>query len=217
MQRTDSKRVTLSFDNGPHPDVTPLVLDILARRQIRTTFFLVGENLAKARAPAMRAAQDGHWIGNHTWSHSHPFRTQGDKAFVRAEIDRTQEQIGALAHPSKFFRPFGGGGRMDGALNQNAADHLAAGGYTCILWNSVPGDFKDKDGWPQVAHAQIAQFDWPLVVLHDVHADAMRHLDGFIGELIDKGYTIEQEFPPECIAMYRGTPTKVMNEGVLAN
>jgi peptidoglycan/xylan/chitin deacetylase (PgdA/CDA1 family) len=211
------KRVTLSFDNGPHPDSTPLVLDILARRGIKTTFFLVGENLARVRAPAQRAAEEGHWIGNHSWSHSHPFRTKGDIEFVRAEIDRTQQEIGMLAHPDKFFRPFGGGGRLDGALNRHAVDHLAAGGYTCILWNSVPGDFQDKDGWPKVAHEQIAQCDWPLVVLHDVHALAMRHLDGFLGELLDKGYTFEQDFPPDCVAMRRGVPTKVMSEGVLAN
>ncbi len=214
--RSEPKRVTLSFDNGPDPVTTPPVLDILARRGIRTTFFVVGENLAKARSTAERAAAEGHWIGNHTWSHSRPFRDQGDMAFVRSEIDRTQACIGALAHPEKFFRPFGGGGRLDGALNRNAADHLAAGGYTCVLWNAVPGDFKDQDGWPAVAHQQIEACDWPLVVLHDIKGDAMRHLDRFLGELLDRGCVFEQQFPPDCVAMRRGVPTPVMGHGVLA-
>src|SRR6185503_7156151 len=99
------------------------------------------------------------------------------------EIERTQDCIGSLTHPNKFFRPFNRG-RLEGALNRNAAAHLAAGGYTCVLWNSVPGDFKDADGWPQVAHEQIASSDWPLVVLHDPFAGAMRHLDRFLGELL---------------------------------
>jgi peptidoglycan/xylan/chitin deacetylase (PgdA/CDA1 family) len=217
MPATKPKRITLSFDNGPDPDATPFVLDILARRNIKTTFFLVGENLAKAYAPAERAAAEGHWIGNHTWSHSHPFRTKGDAAFIQAEIERTQELIGKLAQDRKLFRPFGGGGRLDGALNGNAVAHLAAGHYTCVLWNSVPGDFKDKDGWPKVAEVQIAALDWPLVVLHDIHAAAMQHLDGFIGRLQDQGYLFEQDFPADCVAMERGVATAVMHAGVLAD
>jgi peptidoglycan-N-acetylglucosamine deacetylase len=209
------RRVTLTFDNGPDPEGTPFVLDVLARRNIKTTFFVVGENLAKARAPAERAAAEGHWIGNHTWSHSEPFGVKGDLDFVRSEIDRAQECIGALAHPSKFFRPFNFG-HLDGALNRNAADHLAAGGFTCVLWNSIPGDFKDADGWPQVAHEQIANCDWSLVVLHDPKREAMQHLDRFLGESLDRGCAFEQSFPPSCIAMRSGKPTEVMRGGVLA-
>lgn len=217
MPTTDDRKITLTFDNGPHPDVTPRVLDILAHRAIRTTFFLVGESLARVRAPAERAAAEGHWIGNHSWSHSVPFRDRGDPDYVASEIDRTQALIGALAHPRKFFRPFGGGGRLDGALNGQACAHLAAGGYTCILWNCVPGDFSNRDGWPAIAHRQIAEHDWPLVVLHDVNPDAMRHLEGFLDDVLAKGYRFEQEFPPDCIAMQSGVPTQVMDSGVLAN
>jgi peptidoglycan/xylan/chitin deacetylase (PgdA/CDA1 family) len=66
--------LTLTFDNGPHPDVTPEVLDCLAQRDIRTTFFVVGERLAQpgARRICERAHTEGHWIGNHTWTHSIP-------------------------------------------------------------------------------------------------------------------------------------------------
>ncbi len=215
MTNLNGKRVTLSFDNGPDPETTPRVLDILAHRGIRTTFFVVGENLQKARAPAQRAAEEGHWIGNHTWSHSVPFRSRGDAEFVRSEIERTQDCIGELVHPDRLFRPFGGGGQLEGALSQAAVEHLAAGRYTCVLWNSIPGDFKDADGWPQVAHQQIALLDWPLVVLHDVRAQAMRHLDRFLGELQDQGCQFEQAFPPDCIAMRSGTPTAVMGRGVV--
>ncbi len=210
MPTTEPKRITLTFDNGPDPVTTPKVLDILARRNIKSTFFVVGENLVKSRATAERAAAEGHWIGNHTWSHSQPFRAKGDMEFVQAEIGRTQDCLGSLVHPDKLFRPFGGGGRLDGALNRNAADYLAEGGYTCVLWNSVPGDFKDHDGWPAVAHQQIAACDWPLVVLHDIYGDAMRHLDQFLGELQDQGYRFEQQFPADCVAMRAGTATDVM-------
>lgn len=111
------KKITLSFDNGPHPETTPYVLDILAKRGVKTSFFVVGQKLIQARAPAQRAAEEGHWIANHTWSHSQPFRNKGDVEFIRAEIEQTQELLGSLAHPHKFFRPFGGGGQLEGALN----------------------------------------------------------------------------------------------------
>ena len=66
--------VTLTFDNGPEPSVTPRVLDVLARRGVRTTFFVIGNKLLTrdARACTERAHAEGHWIGNHTWTHSRP-------------------------------------------------------------------------------------------------------------------------------------------------
>ena len=63
--------LTLSFDNGPTPDVTPHVLDVLGRRGVKSTFFVIGEKLVRPanRALAERAHAEGHWVGNNTWSH----------------------------------------------------------------------------------------------------------------------------------------------------
>jgi peptidoglycan/xylan/chitin deacetylase (PgdA/CDA1 family) len=217
MPTSEVKPITISFDNGPHPEYTPKVLDVLARHGIKTTFFVVGKQLARHRAPAERARQEGHWIGNHTWSHSHPFREKGDEEFIKTEIEQTQAELGNLAHPDKLFRPFGGGGRIDGALNQVAADYLARNCYTCILWNSVPGDFRDAEGWPQVADQQIERLDWPLVVLHDIHGDAMTRLDAFLVGLTARGYAFRQEFPPSTIALRNGQPTPALSKGVVAD
>jgi peptidoglycan/xylan/chitin deacetylase (PgdA/CDA1 family) len=217
MPKTNEKQITLSFDNGPHPEFTPLVLDILARHDIRTTFFVVGQNVVENRDVVRRARDEGHWIGNHTWSHSLPFRDRGDAAFVSSEIDRTQAAIGDLAHPDKLFRPFGGGGRLDGALNAVAAEYLQRHDFTCVLWNSVPGDFRDASGWPETAMDQISQIDWPLIVLHDIHGDAMTRLDGFLSVLKDKGCVFRQEVPDSTIAILRGQSTDVLGRGVLAN
>ena len=55
--------------------------------------------------------------------------------------------LGALAHPDRLFRPFGGGGALDsGLLNRKVVDYLCAGGFTCVLWNCVPRDWEDPDG-----------------------------------------------------------------------
>ena len=217
MPKIEQRPVTLSFDNGPHPEFTPLVLDILRKHDVLTTFFVVGQNLVGNRDIARRARDEGHWIGNHTWSHSHPFRDRGDSAFVASEIDQTQVAIGDLAHPDKLFRPFGGAGRLDGALNSVAAEHLQRHDFTCVLWNSVPGDFRDAVGWPETALDQMSRIDWPLVVLHDIHGDAMTRLDGFIATVKERGYVIRQEVPDSTVAILRGKPTAILSQGVLAD
>src|SRR5262249_6822661 len=145
--------VTLTFDNGPDAAVTPAVLDVLARHDLRSTFFVVGEKLADPtlHALAARARQEGHWIGNHTFTHSVPLGLQSGDVAER-EIGRTEALIGALAHPDKLFRPYGGGGALNrGLLKPSVVSYLTARQYTCVLWNLVPGDWKDPDGWGNVA------------------------------------------------------------------
>ena len=109
--------LTLTFDNGPEPGVTPRVLDILRERGIKTTFFVIGEKLGdpERRRLAARAHDEGHWIGNHTFTHSVPLGQQHDPETAQNEIGRTQAAIGDLAHPQRWFRPFGGGGNLDDA------------------------------------------------------------------------------------------------------
>ena len=104
--------LTLTFDNGPDPETTPFILDVLARRSLRTTFFVVGHKLStlEGRRSARRAHEEGHWIGNQTWSHSAPLGLLEDPSAITEEIRGTQEAIGALAHPHRFFRPFGQSG-----------------------------------------------------------------------------------------------------------
>ena len=216
MPKSDTRTIALTFDNGPDAEVTPFVLDVLARHDVKATFFVVGNKLAAARSASERAHEEGHWSGNHTWSHSSPFRERGDAAFVAAEIDDTQRELGALAHPAKYFRPFGGQGRIDGALNAAAVSHLCGGGFTCIMWNCVPRDFADFDGWPATALAQIAAEPRPLVVLHDIRLAAMQHLDRFIGTLKDNGHSFTQTFPDSCIAIAGGRPTDILG-GIVRN
>jgi peptidoglycan/xylan/chitin deacetylase (PgdA/CDA1 family) len=198
--------LTLSFDNGPTDDVTPLVLDVLARRGVKTTFFVIGEKLVQAgnRRHAARAHAEGHWIGNHTWSHSRPFGLMEADA-AKAEFDRTQNAIGALVHPRRFFRPYGQGGNLDKRLLSRAVlDHLAHARATIVLWSALPRDWEDAEGWVERALSQIAAQPWSLMVLHDLPTGAMRHLDRFLGLVADRGGCIQQDFPPDCMPMVDG-------------
>jgi len=199
--------VTLTFDNGPEPAVTPRVLDVLAHTRVKATFFALGSKLAdpERRAIAKRAHAEGHWIGNHTWSHQQPLGRLNDTARVLAEIIDTDAAIGELAHPDRLFRPFGGGGALGThLLNPVAVELLKKERMTCVLWNAVPRDWEDPRGWAETALAQCLTQPWTLLVLHDLPTGAMGRLRIFIDRVLDHGGRFRQEFPPECVPIRRG-------------
>ena len=172
---------------------------MLATRGLRASFFVVGEALEAHRALAERAHSQGHWIGNHTLTHPRPLGESG--AEVR-EIEAAQAQLGALTHRDRLFRPSGAGGDLSpGLLSHAAVESLIAGRFTCVLWNAVPGDWKDPEGWVETALEQVAAHDWTLLVLHDVAGACADRLDEFLSRVDAQ---IVQDFPPACMPIRRG-------------
>jgi peptidoglycan/xylan/chitin deacetylase (PgdA/CDA1 family) len=211
--------VTLSFDNGPDAQITGRILDLLARRELKASFFVLGSRLEDpaARGLAAPAAAEGHWIGNHSWSHKIPLGEDRRPDAVEREIAATERALGSLADSRKLFRPFGGGGKIGPHLLSPAArDYLVANHHTCVLWNCVPEDWIDQEGWVPRALDQCARSPRALVVLHDILPIAMRHLDTFIGALLDAGHRIVQDYPPECIPIDRGIVTGDLS-GIVAD
>ncbi|MHC2564087.1 polysaccharide deacetylase family protein [Bradyrhizobium liaoningense] len=209
--------LTLTFDNGPDPDVTPRVLDILGERGIKTTFFVIGEKLAdpERRGLAERAHREGHWIGNHTFTHSIPLGQQSGRDTAENEIGRTQDAIGDLAHPQRWFRPFGGGGNLDKRLlKPSVVDYLARKKHSCVLWNSIPRDWDDPDGWTERALDQCSRQPWTLMVLHDLPTGAMDHLERFLDRAESAGARLRQDFPPQCVPIRSGDIVLPINDYV---
>jgi len=207
--------LTLSFDNGPEPEVTPGVLDLLARENVRGTFFVLGDKIADPgrRRLAERACSEGHWIGNHTMHHKVPLGEAVDPVAAAAEeIDGTQALLGDLIRPECLFRPFGRGGAIGQHLLSRAAlDRLTAGGYTMVLWNAIPRDWAEPEAWVETALAQCRTQAWTLMVLHDLPTGAMRHLERFIGLAREAGARFRQDFPPECVPIVRGKPMRPLD------
>ncbi|HUI95856.1 MAG TPA: polysaccharide deacetylase family protein [Xanthobacteraceae bacterium] len=200
--------ITLTFDNGPEPEVTPQVLATLQRHDVRATFFVVGEKLRERQDLARRAHAEGHWIGNHTFSHRVPLGLSAAPGDAAAEIARTETLIGDLAHPRRFFRPFGGGGVIDQRLlNGEALKYLQDNAYTCVLWNVIVHDWSQPDGWPERALALCFVRAHALLVLHDLPTGAMRDLDRFIAAAKDRGAAFAQDFPTDCVPIERGKLT----------
>ena len=211
--------VTLTFDNGPEPAATPRALDVLGRYGIGSTFFVLGSKLADpaCRRIAKRAHAEGHWIGNHTMTHSVPLGRLTDAAKTIAEILDAQTLVDELAHPDRLFRPFGGGGELGPhLLNPAAVDTLLQERMTCVLWNAVPRDWQDPRGWAEVALAQCLAQPWTLLVLHDLPTGAMGRLQIFIDQVLDHGGRFRQDFPPECVPILRGEAVRPLEGYVTA-
>lgn len=200
-------RLALSFDNGPFPEVTPGVLETLARFGVQATFFVCGRDVRdrERRALVARTRAAGHRVGNHTLTHSVELGTLDDAALARLEIDGAQEALGELASPGRLFRPYGGGGVLGPRLlSPSAVRHLRAGGYTCVLWNSVPRDWEDPTGWPDRALADARGRERTLLVLHDVPTGAMAALPGFLERALEAGFQLDPEIPPEVVPIHDG-------------
>jgi peptidoglycan/xylan/chitin deacetylase (PgdA/CDA1 family) len=201
------KRVTLTFDNGPTPGITEAVQDILSARRIRATFFLIGKKLMEpgGRELAATAHSEGHWIGNHSLTHSVPLGEKTDLEYARREIEETQNLIGELGHEDKLFRPMGGGGSIGPHLLSREALHLLEEGrYTCVLWSSVPGDWKDQGGWVDRCLSEIALRDWTVVVVHDVKNACLPRLPEFLDRLGSLNAEFRQDFPKDVVIIKRG-------------
>ena len=122
------KRITLTFDNGPHLDGTPHLLETLAARSLKATFFVVGEKLrhAELRELAVRAKARGHRIANHTHTHGVPLGRRPGKHVAEEEIGQAQQLLEGLAI-EKLFRPNGDKGRLgEHMLSEDAVSYLEA-------------------------------------------------------------------------------------------
>src|ERR1700677_1591448 len=202
---TPNRRVTLTFDNGPEPQVTPAVLDCLARNHAKATFFVMGRKAITSEGSALvrRASAEGHWIGNHTFSHSTPLGRL-DGAAALHEFERAEQALEWLTQPQKLFRPPGSGVLGKHLLHPAIVEKLKAGAYTCVLWNSVPGDWRDPAGSLERAGSECQSRDWTLIVLHDIRTGAMAHLEQFLERLRTTGVELAQEFPPDCVPIVDG-------------
>lgn len=143
-------------------------------------------------------------MGNHTYSHTKPLGELDRDAALR-EFMRAEESLKWLRQPERLFRPYGRQGRLGKHLLHPAvADKIIEDKFTLVLWNAVPGDWRDPEGWVARALEQCASRAWSLVVLHDHIVAPMKQLDRFIAELKTSGMQIVQDYPDDCVPIRAG-------------
>lgn len=154
MVSTHKKEVFLTFDDGPIPEITPLVLDILQTEGIRATFFCVGENVVKHPEIFQQLHQRGHQTGNHAYHHNQAFKTPYSEYL--AEVDRCNQ----LVH-SNLFRP------PHGQITPRLAKELSKQ-YRIVMWTMLTGDF-DKNLSKEQCLQLAIKYTKPgaILVFHD--------------------------------------------------
>jgi peptidoglycan-N-acetylglucosamine deacetylase len=203
---TPARRLTLTLDNGPHPELTPRVLDILAAHSARAVFFMVGAQLAMSsgREIARRVIGAGHRIGNHTMTHGSPLGRRADSDAV-AEIRLADEVLAEFAGDPPLFRPTGDGRLGPHIFSAASVDYLQAHQHTVVTWNSVPRDWEDPaDAWVPRALEAIENRQHTMLVLHDVLPTTVDRLGSFLDTLRDRGVELTDDFPPDCVVISGG-------------
>jgi peptidoglycan/xylan/chitin deacetylase (PgdA/CDA1 family) len=131
----DGNRIALTFDDGPCPGHTEPILDILRRYNVKATFFVCGQNVARSPELLRRIQAEGHAIGNHGYSHPFPFFRS--RAFFAREIDLAQEIIEKVTgERPKFYRP------PFGARWLGLQPVLQARGLSLVNWSDTGYDWK---------------------------------------------------------------------------
>lgn len=158
---TNEKVVALTFDDGPTPEYTDGVLDVLRERGVKATFFLMGADAEKNPDQAQAIIADGHELGNHTFTHPDMTLTSVDKA--RDEVERTDAALRSAGYSGEihFRPPFGK--KLIG-LPLYLADH----DRTTITWDVEPESYSDIAADPKLITAHVLQKARPgsIIILH---------------------------------------------------
>ncbi|MDA7428609.1 polysaccharide deacetylase family protein [Primorskyibacter aestuariivivens] len=179
--RTPSPVVAMTFDDGPHPRNTPRLLDMLRERNIKATFYLIGNRVVTWPEIAKRIADEGHEIGNHSWSH--PFLNKLGNTHVLNEIDKTTMAIwNATGRPPVTFRP------PYGAFTRAQRTWLHKGRkLPTVLWSVDPADWR-RPGASVVARRILKHSHKGAIILsHDIHRGTIDAMPGTLDGLAKRG------------------------------
>jgi len=197
--QADRPYIAMTFDDGPSATLTPKLLDLLATRHIKVTFFVIGENVAEHPEIVARAAREGHEIGNHSWSHPNFGKMSDDN--VRSQLRRTDDAIrSAMGNRPTLMRP--PYGSITAREKHWIHDEF---GYRIILWDVDPYDWK-RPG-PAVVRNRILKETQPgsIVLSHDIHPGTIEAMPSTLDALEAKGFKFVTV--SELIRMARPQPS----------
>jgi peptidoglycan/xylan/chitin deacetylase (PgdA/CDA1 family) len=173
--------VALTFDDGPHPELTPQLLDILKSTQSTATFYVVGRAAAAHPEILNRIFLEGHEIGNHTWSHSDMRKLTKER--LLSETGKTTDAIMQVTgeHPYGIRPPYG-------ACNDKVLSLLPPQLRPVVMWTVDPLDWK-RPGSQEVARRVLEKVTpGAIVLLHDIHPGTIQAVPSIIEGLRNKGY-----------------------------
>ncbi|WP_193508428.1 polysaccharide deacetylase family protein [Streptomyces coeruleorubidus] len=180
------RTMVLTFDDGPDPRYTPDILDTLAEYDVRAMFFVCGEMAADSKKLLARMADEGHVVGNHTWSH--PLLTRLTRRQIRSQLERTCDVIEEAygERPEWFRAPYG-------AWNRAAFQLGAELGMEPLGWTLDTLDWTSPGTRSIVRRVENGAAPGVVVLAHDAGGDrsqSVRALRRYLPELLDSGYHV---------------------------
>lgn len=174
--------LAMTFDDGPHPANTPKLLDILKQRNIKGTFFLVGRNVKQYPQIVRRILEEGHEIGNHTWTHASLTSRSDDQ--IRSEFKMSEEALASVAnYRPRLMRP------PYGAVNQHIKELANAEfGYKTVLWSVDPQDWRRPGVSVVTSRLVNGAHKGAILLTHDIHAPTITAMPDTLDQLLAKGY-----------------------------
>lgn len=179
---TQRNLVAMTFDDGPHPTLTPQLLDLLKARRIRATFYVIGRNVARYPDIVKRMVDEGHEVGNHTWRH--PKLTELGNASVLREVDRTSEAVYRAVQriPVTMRPPYGLLSRPQRAMIHETRD------LPTILWSVDPEDWR-RPGASVVADRIVGGARPGAIILsHDIQKQTVHAMPAALDGLTEHGF-----------------------------
>ena len=179
-QNTDpnQKRIALTFDDGPHPEVTKQILALLNKYNAKATFFMLGSRVQYYPGLAREVRDAGHEIGNHTWTH--PVLTKLSAAAIQKEFESTEQAIvKATGQNSTVFRP------PYGAINDSVRALIPR---TSVNWTIDTLDWKHRDPLQLLPMVKKSMHNNAIVLMHDIHQSTADGLEPVLKYLQSEGY-----------------------------
>ena len=178
----ETRRIALTFDDGPHPYQTDKILALLEKYGIHATFFVVGENISYYTDVFRREVAAGHEIGNHTYHHT--IFASCTESQIKEELDTTADLIEEITgkRPTLFRPPEG---------NCTSIETAASKGYRVILWSVDTRDWAKTPTDEIVQHVENSIKGGSILLFHDYtakDAHTLESLEILIPRLLAKGY-----------------------------
>ena len=192
--------VALTFDDGPHPTSALRILDVLKRRHVKATFFLVGTRIKEHPEIVRRIVADGHEVGNHTQDHLRLDTLRPDQIGKELDNCATNFERAVPGQKMELFRP--PGMRFNADVIAAAKKH----GYTMVGWNDAAKDFislSHRHADPTFVERRVVDQveSGSIILLHDIPATA-EVLDQILDAIEKKGFRFETV--SEMLAKVRG-------------
>lgn len=179
---TTDKVCALTFDDGPDPETTPMILDALKKHGAHASFFLVGANVDRHADIVRRIQQEGHDVGNHTYSHVRLSFCSAKKTL--REIDAASQSLrAAVGAECRFFRP--PYGRFMGEQQELLDAHAD---MRTIMWDVCPNDWTLTSPKQLLDNVLAELRPGSIILLHDVHRNTALAMEALILMLQREGY-----------------------------